>query len=737
MNKKSTLRSVANDYLTNPKKNKGITLIALVITIIVMIILLSISISMLFGEDGLIFRAVKTMNEYLDSQEKEQLGLAVGDANIMGLGKITNDNLIEAINEQHDLKKERLSGNVPWLYQGRKTYTIDQYGTILEGIYSTWDGKSQELPEIKNEKANFNWYIYTCAQLKFLEQFVNNGNKLTDEQRVLIEGIYDENEIILNDQSTIYLMANLDFGARELDKNWKNQMNKEREWIPIGKSTANKILAKVKGNNYIINGVFVDSDTNTNGVFGNVTQIDDITVQNSYIEGRICTGGLVGYAESMSNCHNVNTTVILKDGQYHTVGGVAGYFQGIDLKNCTNRGEIKALGKSASNNSQAGGIVGYAKENTKADGCINYGKIYAIGNRVGGLIGQNNANIVKNCSNYGDVESKGRFTGGIAGYSNNVSLIEKCCNYGEVSSEDYDVGGITGICSDLGKMDSCTNYGKIISINQYTGGMIGYTNCTNIETQIDGCNNKGEIEGGATTGGIVGFGHKLVSIINCENDAKILSGSNTSISSNSSGGIAGSAYGIVNGCINKGEIIANKSHRWNRAGGMVGFMGYDIKDTSINNCSNLGDVKVLGESNYMGVAGGMIGDGVCTMSITNCYNSGNIYGEKSSYCYIGGLLGRAQEQGTTSNEVTYTLTLTNSYSKGNVEANQITAGLRIGMIGGAVGLSGISNSYYYKDNENSLKALNGADYENEKVYGIDNNLENFDKFHQWQIENNN
>ena len=34
MNKKSTLRSVANDYLTHPKGNGGITLIALVITIV-------------------------------------------------------------------------------------------------------------------------------------------------------------------------------------------------------------------------------------------------------------------------------------------------------------------------------------------------------------------------------------------------------------------------------------------------------------------------------------------------------------------------------------------------------------------------------------------------------------------------------------------------------------------------------------------------------------------------------
>ena len=39
MKEKSTLRKVANDYLTHTKENLGITLIALVVTIIVLLIL--------------------------------------------------------------------------------------------------------------------------------------------------------------------------------------------------------------------------------------------------------------------------------------------------------------------------------------------------------------------------------------------------------------------------------------------------------------------------------------------------------------------------------------------------------------------------------------------------------------------------------------------------------------------------------------------------------------------------
>ena len=47
MNKKSTLGKVTNNYLTHTRENKGITIIALVITIVILLILAGISISVL------------------------------------------------------------------------------------------------------------------------------------------------------------------------------------------------------------------------------------------------------------------------------------------------------------------------------------------------------------------------------------------------------------------------------------------------------------------------------------------------------------------------------------------------------------------------------------------------------------------------------------------------------------------------------------------------------------------
>ena len=57
------------------KKEKGITLVALVITIIVLIILAGISITMVLGEDGLINKSKRGADNYATgaAQEQQQL----------------------------------------------------------------------------------------------------------------------------------------------------------------------------------------------------------------------------------------------------------------------------------------------------------------------------------------------------------------------------------------------------------------------------------------------------------------------------------------------------------------------------------------------------------------------------------------------------------------------------------------------------------------------------------------
>ena len=59
------------------KSSKGITLIALVITIIVLLILAGVSIAMLTGDNGILTQATEAKKANTVGLEKEQIGLAM------------------------------------------------------------------------------------------------------------------------------------------------------------------------------------------------------------------------------------------------------------------------------------------------------------------------------------------------------------------------------------------------------------------------------------------------------------------------------------------------------------------------------------------------------------------------------------------------------------------------------------------------------------------------------------
>ena len=74
MKTKSTLKEVANNYLTQTKSKNGITLVALVVTIVVMLILAGVSITALLGDEGIISKAndaANLMNEAIQSEQNE------------------------------------------------------------------------------------------------------------------------------------------------------------------------------------------------------------------------------------------------------------------------------------------------------------------------------------------------------------------------------------------------------------------------------------------------------------------------------------------------------------------------------------------------------------------------------------------------------------------------------------------------------------------------------------------
>ena len=97
---KTTLNNIKRKSLNNQiisKREKGITLIALVVTIVVLLILAGITISLAFGSNGVINKAQEANENTKISQVREQLELAKGPEYIEGNGKYNPDSYFERI----------------------------------------------------------------------------------------------------------------------------------------------------------------------------------------------------------------------------------------------------------------------------------------------------------------------------------------------------------------------------------------------------------------------------------------------------------------------------------------------------------------------------------------------------------------------------------------------------------------------------------------------------------------
>ena len=66
--------------MKNLRNQKGITLVALVVTIIVLLILAGVSLSLVAGSDGILNKASSAVEKDADASVKEQAGLALTEA---------------------------------------------------------------------------------------------------------------------------------------------------------------------------------------------------------------------------------------------------------------------------------------------------------------------------------------------------------------------------------------------------------------------------------------------------------------------------------------------------------------------------------------------------------------------------------------------------------------------------------------------------------------------------------
>ena len=324
-------------------------------------------------------------------------------------------------------------------------------------------------------------------------------------------------------------------------------------------------------------------------------------------------GGVVGclsYNGTISDCLNSGKISV---SAVSSKGGILGCAISVLIENCLNDGDVVMLGKQSSVAGHTGGILGCAAVDYKYDivitDCTNAGSIQGNNDSgTGGIVGSMSVDIaihvIKNCVNTGNVSGK-ISCGGISGQ---FGLISICRNEGTVTGNE-EVGGIAGQLSENGSVSDCINTGTVITQFRRGGGITGY----DYLAPISGCVNTGKVIGGHEVAGIAGISRGKP---NGKQDEEEKWDVGTT---------------QIRQCRSDGKVTASGDT------GVGGIIGYSYNPIKLEQCGNTGTIITDSER-----AGGIIGGNGASLTITDCYNRGVVYG----YEKVGGIVGRTESKVT-------------------------------------------------------------------------------------------
>ncbi len=251
------------------------------------------------------------------------------------------------------------------------------------------------------------------------------------------------------------------------------------------------------------------------------------------------------------------------------------------------------------------------------------------------LFGKTKDATIYNLRTTGNINTGGYgWTAGIVGYANNTKIYN--CTSSVNMTAGIMTGGIAAQIVGNTQISSCVNQGKVTATgmttsgyNNLAGGIVGVMEPN---TVVRSCQNKGVVTGnGGVIGGIVGYAQGKV--INCQNDAAVTAKGYAPLDNNrgtnkdaSVGGIVGygGMKGVIDGCVNNGEIKAYNADTnmyYRSVGGIVGV------DALVRNCVNTGDIT--GSAYVGGIAGFQNGTAACSMY--NNINKGHIASTGDTY----------------------------------------------------------------------------------------------------------
>ena len=683
------------------EQNKGITLIALVITIIILLILAAISIAMLTGENGLLTKAANAKKETEISKYYEKIELIRAELRLQkkDYEPPTLDELIDEFNSKRqedwvDNTSREIVNEVDTIILETKEgyiFNVTQYSTLYGAESTGTEGTNLSVTakDINTEnctrKTNKNFadlfkITWGKGGSKIVEYSVtgnlNFKNKDFSNTQItnlseLELGTYTVTCKVTQGAQTAQDIKTINvttLATTEVNGNDKgNAIYSEydlyyfSELINAG-NTSISSNAKIM-NNINLSNVCGETEGSWNSIGNSSHKYQGVfdgagnSIDNIYINSNEAGKGLFGYTENanISNITLENGRVL---GQYD-VGGVIGNSYESNISNCKNnnvtvssKGYVKKTYKYGSdyehNLSDIGGIVGYAY-NINISNCINSASCESNYSAIGGIVGFNDGNkerTINNCINNANIT---------------ITLSEDC----------YAIAGIVGECYQLGKVENSINTGKVevkntnynVDAPDTVGGIVGELTSSIIEN----CTNEGEIIGRSDVEGIAGNlsiieNVEKSKIYNCINKGNIESkgystatgygkGVYATWKSSSIGGIAGaSVQGDIEKCINKGSI---KSASYDCTGGIVGYIK---NEGNIKQCANYADINCPNELTIGGIVG------YTNISVVEeCFNAGNIIGNSFVAGIVGGGCGCT--------------TIRNCYNVANVSGNARIGGI--------------------------------------------------------------
>ena len=285
-------------------------------------------------------------------------------------------------------------------------------------------------------------------------------------------------------------------------------------------------------------------------------------LKNTYnIDANAYVGGIIGYNSASTNLTLANAQ---NGGQNLGILGFgnATYFadqQGYILADGVSLGALDA----SHSGYFAGGIIGYATENTTLQNCTNYGSVqHPVA--AGGLAGVNDGTISGGSmqNSMGSQQENYRYLGGIAGI-NNGSITNAAPAEDVTIRGGTNIGGAAGyntgtirLTEAAGRVDGITAVGGVAGYN------VGSIAAESVAVQVSGTSQTGGVAGFNGAGGTIGIdpyasGSYAMTI---ETGTKVSSATN-------GGGVAGRNEGLIQFITNKaGSIQVTNQY----AGGIAG-----------------------------------------------------------------------------------------------------------------------------------------------------------------------